>query len=742
MEGKDMLSSFLTLPLAFALMLTAVLGVPDADATTADPKGQSERSSGIADVQCPKNAICLAIPDFRVATGRRKTEEMIFATAIPEVIHIALLRYPGIQPVSRGALQRALHETGVSLDQWKPERLFKPDVLRKVGANYVLQGRLYDRRGRVRLSGRVASLKEGDRWRGRTVRGESFPERQIFDAVSSFAAAVVKTLGEAGKLDYHTRTFLMTRFCGASTTTTRRSALYAKELPEALAERSRSVDVVQIKHLGDDKVTCDLLENELELADLAEKNNVDAVVRGRVRLEDDDVSIETEVFIPKKKAWRKMPLITDAGASYLEQKYALLDQFEEFLNAALTETGQWEMALLETPRELAPLLAQAEKSLEAKAIDIASFLLAEALTIDPDSAEAHHLLGLVRYQQRRFRLAVAEQREVIRLNKDLPDAYKALGDALVALREYKEAEGAYQEFHRLAPDSAEAYMALGDVADLLKHYDRAKDYYLKAVELVPEQPEPYEKLANLESGRDEPDEAIKWQQKAHEVDPDNDPIRSRLVNLLIDRGLAHVRSARVRKEFYKDAFEDFDLAIQYDPSPKGESYFRRAYTFARAFRFKKIPSETGYGPAIQDYREALKMNAEEPGSLRSVNKTYLNLQELLLLSDAYKDAIEVGDKYLTQDAEEINRRSNQELIARFHNVVALVLSDKPYDREAARLREQIASGKVKPSGWSFDLLDEGLKKRQPSPTEAQKKAIDKIKGEVETALRGGRKSRK
>ena len=217
------------------------------------------------------------------------------------------------------------------------------------------------------------------------------------------------------------------------------------------------------------------------------RKNADGVVTGVVNLNQSDgtIELETRVFLPELDIWKNIHLNHDAKAGYLEQKYILLDRFGQFLDAALMDDGRWEKEALETPRQLPKLLEKADQLIEQNKLDAAAFILSEALSNEPQSAEIHHILGLVRIQQGQLEPAIEEQRNAIRLRPDFRYAYSALGDALVALKEYSEAEKVYHQLLRLEPDSAEAYFALGNVALFQGQLEEAIDQFSEALRVDP-----------------------------------------------------------------------------------------------------------------------------------------------------------------------------------------------------------------------------------------------------------------
>ena len=221
-----------------ALTAVAMLAFGASDSMAAgasrDATGDSRSKNETPERVCPTDTVCMAIPPIGVSTRLEKNKEQVMSSAIPSLLQIALLKFPGIQLVSSGELWRALRATYDSPADWRPANLSDPKVLHRAGANYVLQGQLFERQGSIQLLGRIRSLIDEDRWSSRTLRSRRYAERQLFEGVSAFAGQIVQALADAEKLDYHQRKFITSDFCDASNAPSKRSDLYAKDLAKAL----------------------------------------------------------------------------------------------------------------------------------------------------------------------------------------------------------------------------------------------------------------------------------------------------------------------------------------------------------------------------------------------------------------------------------------------------------------------------------------------------------------------------
>jgi adenylate cyclase len=109
-----------------------------------------------------------------------------------------------------------------------------------------------------------------------------------------------------------------------------------------------------------------------------------------------------------------------------------------------------------------------------------------ALSLDPQLAEAHTSLGLIKFQYEwDWKGAEAEFREAIRLNPSYAPAHHFFADYLKALGRFEEALEEIEKAQELDPLSLAINTGVGHVLYLSGQYDEAIEQYKKAVELDP-----------------------------------------------------------------------------------------------------------------------------------------------------------------------------------------------------------------------------------------------------------------
>jgi tetratricopeptide (TPR) repeat protein len=115
----------------------------------------------------------------------------------------------------------------------------------------------------------------------------------------------------------------------------------------------------------------------------------------------------------------------------------------------------------------------------------AESLLRRALELQPDATTYIHL-GLALESQNRSAEAEVSCLEAIRLDPQSPEAHNVLGTAQLSQGKLSEAEANYRQAIALSPDYGEAYCNLGNIFFELEKYDSALEAYQHALEVRPD----------------------------------------------------------------------------------------------------------------------------------------------------------------------------------------------------------------------------------------------------------------
>lgn len=112
------------------------------------------------------------------------------------------------------------------------------------------------------------------------------------------------------------------------------------------------------------------------------------------------------------------------------------------------------------------LVFRGQRALESGDLSAAESLLRQAVSRDPDSAEAHFYLGVALSAQERVTEAIHAYQNALRLEPDLAEAHWNLALAHVALGRPTDAIAEFEAFLALRPDAPEADQARAFIAEL------------------------------------------------------------------------------------------------------------------------------------------------------------------------------------------------------------------------------------------------------------------------------------
>ena len=205
-------------------------------------------------------------------------------------------------------------------------------------------------------------------------------------------------------------------------------------------------------------------------------------------------SLKVEILQKEKKLVEKKATDDlDAYNAYLNGRYCWNLRTEEglkkaidFFSSALEKDPKFSLAfsgLADSYGLLALLEFQPPSLVFPKAREAAE----NAIKIDPNLAEAHTSLGLVRFQyDRDWEGAETEFKTAIELNANYPTAHLFFADYLKAMGRFEQAIEEVKRAQELDPMSLAINTAFGHVLYLSRQYDLAIEQYQKAIELDPD----------------------------------------------------------------------------------------------------------------------------------------------------------------------------------------------------------------------------------------------------------------
>lgn len=181
---------------------------------------------------------------------------------------------------------------------------------------------------------------------------------------------------------------------------------------------------------------------------------------------------------------------------------------------------------------LAETLQTAVQHHQAGALDLAESLYREIIRIDPQHADALHLLGVAAHQKTNHKSAVEFIRRAIAINSSTALYHSNLGACYRKLGQFEDACASFREAIRISPRFAGAHYNLGLVLQAKGEFDEAIGSYRAAIQLEPDFLDAWNNLGNtlLAVGRIQ--EAIDSYRSILELAPDAADIHYNLAGAL------------------------------------------------------------------------------------------------------------------------------------------------------------------------------------------------------------------
>jgi len=241
------------------------------------------------------------------------------------------------------------------------------------------------------------------------------------------------------------------------------------------------------------------------------------------------------------------------------------------------------------------------------------------LRLDPQHADALHLLGVIGQQRGEPALAVEYIGKAIAVNGSNPTYHTNLAAAHHALARYRDAENCCRRAVRLQPRFAEAHFNLALALESQGNAEGAIAAYRKTIELKPTIAEAHLNLGNVLRTRDQVAEAEKCFRTAIDLRPSYAQAHYNLGNLL-----------HCRKES-DAAIESYRRAIACDPN-YADAYSNMASACVACQRLDE---------AIESYRAALRINPNMPAAAFGIGNALAACDRLEEAAAAFQQAIAV-----------------------------------------------------------------------------------------------------
>ena len=166
------------------------------------------------------------------------------------------------------------------------------------------------------------------------------------------------------------------------------------------------------------------------------------------------------------------------------------------------------------------LLAVGLKLHQAGRLAEAEVWYRRVLAVQPNHADALHLLGVVAHQLGRHDLAVELIRQAIQRNGQAPNYFSNLGEALREQGKLDEAVAEYRQAISIEPDFADAHSNLGIALRERGKLDEAVAAYRQAISIKPDFANAHSNLGNALREQGKLDDAVAAYRQAISIKPD------------------------------------------------------------------------------------------------------------------------------------------------------------------------------------------------------------------------------
>lgn len=269
------------------------------------------------------------------------------------------------------------------------------------------------------------------------------------------------------------------------------------------------------------------------------------------------------------------------------------------------------------------LLDKSEEKSGAEALRLANRArekVLAALRVKPDSARAHHNLGVVLKNMRRYREAVVCFDRALLLKQDSFRTWTNRAQALLQLKEFDEALASYDRALALRPGDAETLFYRGGLLIALGRYEESVADYAQVLNIVPEHFDSWDFHGIALHSLARYEEALSSFDRALEIEPDSGQAWGH-------RGMALHDLGR-----YDEALSAYNKALSLKPGMTDVLINRGSALSALGY----------YEEAVQSYDQGL---ASHEGSTAAWNTRGTALGQLGRLEEAlgsYEKALEIS----------------------------------------------------------------------------------------------------
>lgn len=208
------------------------------------------------------------------------------------------------------------------------------------------------------------------------------------------------------------------------------------------------------------------------------------------------------------------------------------------------------------------LLRQAKAYMKVEDWDKALVACQDALSVAPDIAEAHKLIGNILQEMGRGIDSLGHYARALLANPSFPEVYANLGTFYARQQAWEDAECYYRKAINLCPDSPLYYRPLSKILKAANKPEEAREMFAQAVSLAPDSSSPLEhyQVGNFFLEQAQEDKAIECYRKAVESDSACVEAYLPLAELLEKQGDWQTATMYYRKAFEAGAVADSQSA--------------------------------------------------------------------------------------------------------------------------------------------------------------------------------------
>ena len=239
-------------------------------------------------------------------------------------------------------------------------------------------------------------------------------------------------------------------------------------------------------------------------------------------------------------------------------------------------------------QDIIPILKLALRYHREGNLDYAKYVYQHVLGIDPQNADALHLLGVSVYQSEQYDIAINLITQAIQIDSTKPLFFTNLGNAFQKQGKLEKSVQAYQKAIQIQPGYAEAYFNLGNSLREQGELEQSTQALQKAVQIQPDYAEAYFNLGNSLREQGKLKESTQALQKAIQIQPDYADAHFNLAMLLLLQGQ------------FVEGWEKYEW--RWDSSLKSQKRnFKRPLWDGTSLSSKSILiyAEQGFGDSIQ-----------------------------------------------------------------------------------------------------------------------------------------------